>query len=112
MRCLAALPFSVYTTQEELYALCVLLQWPDGLALVDTPKTKDRVFLKSRSNGNTGLSAYILETATQATDVVFSDVPSLPDNRIMFKVLDVQLEVTFDHKGIGTVQFFEDDLPF
>ncbi len=98
-------PKEQYSTREQLYALCVLLKWPKGLSMSDSPALSDTVTLQSCEKGNTGLSAYWLETSTTATDVFFQDVPSLPYCEIFFRVLGIPLEVTFDEDGVGTVRF-------
>lgn len=93
-----------YRTREQLYALCVLLQWPEGLnmAVANTPVT---VNLLGVQKGNTGLSVYLLEQNPNATNVQYDDVASLPFQEIYFKVLDVDLCVTFDEDGVGVVSF-------
>lgn len=101
-----------YNTREQLYALCVLMCWGYGLALSQDALKQDTVTLLSTSKGNTGLSAYLLETNPNVHDVMFTDVPSLPDNEIYFHVLGVPLTVSFDKDGVGTVAFVEGDVPF
>lgn len=98
-----------YHTREQLYALCVLLCWGWGLALSKDIVNQDTVTLLSTEKGNTGLSAYMLEMNPNATDVAFSDVPSLPDNEIYFSVLGVPLIVTFNEDGVGMVTFANDE---
>ena len=100
-----------YNTREQLYALCVLLCWDYGLALSQDALKQDTVTLLSTSKGNTGLSAYLLETNPNVHDVVYTDVPSLPDNKIYFYVFGVPLVVSFNAQGVGTVAFVEGDMP-
>lgn len=96
---------TIYSTREQLYALCVLMCWVEGIALSNDALDQDTVTLCSRDKGNTGLSAYLLETNPNVTDVMFQDAPSLPEVPIFFKVLGVPLEVTFNESGVGLVRF-------
>lgn len=54
-----------YYTQEQLYALCVLLCWEPGLSLPDDLAGKSAVTLKGVPKGNTGLSVYLLQNNPQ-----------------------------------------------
>jgi hypothetical protein len=95
-----------YYTREQLYALCVLLCWKDGLNLSNLDG-RDTVTLMSRDKGNTGLSAYLLETNPNAKNVNFTDDRSTPYCPIFFEVLGVRLQAEFDEDGVGTVIFPE-----
>lgn len=95
-----------YSTREQLYALCVLMCWADGISLNNAAGSRS-VTLNSRSKGNTGFSAYMLEVNPNVTDVKFVDAPSVPHSPIFFKVLGVWLEVAFDDNGVGEVTFPE-----
>lgn len=94
-----------YRTREQLYALCILMCWQEGLALSNAVPDADSVTLISRDKGNTGLSAYLLESNPNVTDVVFEDGPNSAYSTIYFKVLGVPLEVEFDEDGVGLVRF-------
>lgn len=96
---------TTYRTREQLYALCVLMCWADGLTFSNAVEDANSVTLIGRNKGNTGLSAYLLETNPNVTDVTFDDVPSLPFSTIFFKMLGVPLEVEFDEDGVGLVRF-------
>lgn len=94
-----------YSTREQLYALCVLICWKWGLTLSRTIEDENTVTLMSCPKGNTGLSAYLLETNPNVTNFALRDAPSLPDSEIYFSVLGIPLVVTFDGDGVGTVMF-------
>ena len=98
---------TIYSTREQLYALCVLLCWPYPMHLSDRLDEANTVTLHSLPKGNTGVSAYLLETNPNAKNVKFVDVASLPYSPIYFEVLGVALTVQFDEDGVGVVQFAE-----
>lgn len=94
-----------YYTQEQLYALCVLLCWTPGLSLPDDLAGKSAVTLQGVPKGNTGLSVYLLQNNPNATDLIFSAGPNDSYANIFFKVLGVPLVVQFDEDGVGRVSF-------
>lgn len=96
---------TIYRTREQLYALCILMCWGDGLTFSNAVPDSNSVTLCGRDKGNTGLAAYLLETNPNVTDVKFDDVPSLPFSVIFFKVLGIPLQVEFDEDGVGLVRF-------
>lgn len=102
-------PKERYETREQLYALCVLLGWPHGLSMSESPVMAHTVTLLGEEKGNTGHSGYLLETATNATTVDYTNSPHIPYQSIYFKVLGIQLEVVFDEDGVGTVTFPKED---
>jgi hypothetical protein len=94
-----------YYTQEQLYALCVLLCWGPGLSLPDDLAGKSAVNLHGMPKGNTGLSVYLLQNNPNATNLIFSAGPNNSYENIFFKVLGVPLVVQFDEDGVGRVSF-------
>lgn len=97
---------TVYSTREQLYALCVLLCWPNGLTMSDVRGAVD-VNLVGTDGGNTGVSAFLLQNNPNATDLEYSAPATIPYETISFKVLGVDLEVQFDEDGVGVVCFAE-----
>lgn len=102
-----------YTTREQLYALCVLLCWPEGLTMSDNVVDANTVNLVGVKGGNPGVSLYMLQQNPNATDVRRMDSVDLYST-VSFKVLGVELVVEFDEDGVGVVAFAdqEDALPF
>lgn len=94
-----------YHTREELYALCVLLCWPEGLTLSNNVADNDTVTLIGIKGGNPGLSTYVLQNNPNATDVKLTAPAGSSYEPIFFKVLGINLEVQFDEDGVGVVNF-------
>jgi hypothetical protein len=102
-----------YFTQEQLYALCVLICWSEGLAIPDaTVHDSYAVNLMGVEGGNAGVSEYLLRNNPNVTDIRTSNGKGQSYSPINFKVLGVALVVTFDEDGVGRVCFTDKDEPF
>lgn len=96
-----------YHTHEQLFALCVLLNWPAGLAVGGfTNSDKPFVVLRKSPHSNEGNGITKLFTETTATDcsVRLGETPADP-KVVEFNVLGYPLQASFDDKGVGAVMF-------
>lgn len=102
-----------YHTREHLYALCVLMLWGPGLALENKHVLDEfSVTLQGIADGNAGTSEFMLCQNPNATNVRLTGTPGEANAVIFFKVLGVPLCVSFNERGIGTVQFTHQPEPF
>jgi hypothetical protein len=97
-----------YNTREQLYALCVLLCWPEGLTMSNNVADANTVNLVGVKGGNPGVSLYMLQQNPNATDVRRMDSIDLYST-VSFKVLGVELLVEFDEDGVGVVEFADEE---
>lgn len=98
-----------YHTREQLYALCVLLCWSEGLNLNNNIGNEQTVNLIGVTGGNTGVSVFNLQNNPNAADVRMSNSPNESHTPIYFKVLGVELVVQFDEDGVGVVAFADQE---
>ncbi len=96
---------TIYRTREQLYALCVLLCWANGLSMSAKSTEESTVTLDAAKDSNMGHSAHCLARNTYVTDVEFEGPESLPYRVVYFKILGVALVVVFDESGNGLVRF-------
>ena len=96
-----------FATHEQLFTLCVLLNWKAGLAVGGTTNDGDPFVVLRRSphsNEGNGITKMYLETnATGCTERLPERVGDV--KVLEFEVLGYPLQVAFDDKGTGAVVY-------